>query len=147
MSKIQWLLVGIVVLHAIVNVLHGAAHQQIQVFATPEQSVFIGSVIVMAPLIGAVLLATRHRLMGAWILVLAMFSSAAFGIVNHTILPSPDNISEAPSSGWGSLFVWSALTLAVIESIGAATALLAIREMKASFKAGDAGGTELHSTA
>ena len=147
MLKIQWLLVAIVVVNAIVNVLHGAAHQQIEVFTTPEQNVFIASVIMLAPLVGAALLATRRPLLGAWVLLLAMIGSAVFGIVNHTILPGPDNVSEAPASGWGSLFVWSAWALTVIESIGAVTAMLAIREMKPVFRARGTSARKLHSTA
>ena len=147
MLKIQWLLVAIVVVNAIVNVLHGAAHQQIEVFTTPEQNVFIASVIMLAPLVGAVLLASRRSQVGAWVLLLAMIGSAVFGIVNHTILPGPDNVSEAPASGSGSLFVWSAWALTVIEVIGALTAMLAIREMRMVFTPRGAATTKLHSTA
>jgi hypothetical protein len=147
MPKIQWLLIGIVVAHAIVTVLHGLAHERIQVFATPEQNLFIGSVIVLAPLVGAILVASRYRLVGAWVLLFAMIGSAVFGIVNHTILPGPDNVSEAPASGWGSLFVWSAWALTVVESIGAVTAVLTIREMKTILRARGTAATSLHSTA
>src|SRR6188472_3867228 len=54
MNRAQQFLIGVVVVHAAVTGLHAVAHTRIDVLATVEQSVFIGTVIILAPLIAAV---------------------------------------------------------------------------------------------
>ena len=59
----------IVVMHAIVYGLHGFAHKEIPVPLSLLQSLFVGVVVTLAPIIAAVLLWTQFYRIGSWILL------------------------------------------------------------------------------
>jgi hypothetical protein len=118
MNRAQQLLIGVVVIHAVVTGLHAVAHTRIDVSATAEQSVFIGAVIIVAPLIAAVGQLMRRHVFAASTLFLSMVGAEVFGVVNHLIVPGADNIAQAPSGLWGSMFVWSAAALVLVEAAG-----------------------------
>lgn len=129
-SKVQRAVVGIVLIHVLVTILHGLAHGAIDVSATPEQSMFIGVVIILAPLVAVLCQLVGRSRLGAWMFLLSMMGAAVFGIINHMIIPGPDNVSQAPYTTWGSVFSWSALALAAIEGAGIVVGALAVLESR-----------------
>jgi hypothetical protein len=59
----------IVVMHTIVHGLYGFAHKEIPVPLSLLQSLFVGVVVTLAPIIAAVLLWTQFYRIGSWILL------------------------------------------------------------------------------
>ena len=70
-NALERLAVGTVAIHAIVAGIHGAAHVGAPVENTPEQWVFVITVITIMPLVGAALLLRGAR-SGAWWLLIGM---------------------------------------------------------------------------
>jgi len=126
-SLLRKSLAAIVILHFGVVLWHGAAHTQIPVPLTPVQNAFVGFVIVLLPLVGAVLLWTGRPRAGAWLITLSMLGSLLFGLINHFVLASPDYVLAIPADAWRHSFVLSAVLLAVTEGMGAVLGAIAIR--------------------
>ena len=104
----------IVIIHAIAHGLHGLAHEEIPIPLSLLQSVFVGVVILLVPIIAAVLLWTQFDRIGSWLLLSSMIGAILFGIYNHYIVISPDHVSHVSFVGWGWLFqVTAILTLIV----------------------------------
>jgi len=124
-------LLVIVVVHHGVAALHGAAHAVLQIELTPFQMVYVTGVIIVAPLVGAALLFTRHAHPGAVLLVGSMFGALVFGLVYHVLLPGPDNISTVGPGGWAITFQATGVALTVLETLGALTGIVFLRGMDA----------------
>lgn len=127
-SRLRTGLLSIVFVHLAVTLWHGAAHTMIPVPLTSLQTAFVGIVIVLLPLIGAGLLWTRRRLAAAWLITLSMLGSLLFGFVNHFVLDSPDHVSHVPQHAWRSMFVLSAVLVAITEAAGTALGFAAARK-------------------
>lgn len=108
----------VVAIHAIVVALHGLAHQKIPVSLSLVQSLFVGLVIVLAPIVAVGLLWTQFARAGRWLFLISMVGSLLFGIYNHFIGMSPDHIAQIPFEGWGVVFQVTAILLLVTEGIG-----------------------------
>ena len=108
----------IVVAHSIVAMVHNQAHQQIDVALSSAQNAFALIVIVIAPIIAAVFLWRGSERIGATLLTASLIGSLIFGVVNHFMLDSPDQLAHIISSGWGNIFVISAYALASTELAG-----------------------------
>ena len=63
----------IVVIHAIAHGLHGLAHMEIPILLSLLQSLFIGAVILLTPIIAAVLLWMPFDRIGSWLLLIDGF--------------------------------------------------------------------------
>ena len=120
----------VIFIHAAVTAVHGFAHAQIPVPSTAEQGLFIGVVIILAPFAALAAQLMRRPEIAAWTLFMAMLGSEAFGAFNHLLIPGIDNIAQIPASGWGSMFVWSAMALIAVEGIGMAVGALAILQSR-----------------
>ena len=116
----------IVAAHSIVAMLHNQAHQQIDVAISSAQNAFALSVIFVAPIVAAVLLWRGRERIGAALLTASLLGSFIFGVVNHFMLDSPDQLAHIVSSNWGNIFIISAYALAATELAGiiAGSALL-----------------------
>lgn len=110
----------IVVIHAIVVALHGLAHEKIPVPLSLLQSLFVGFIIVLAPLSALILLWTPFQQVGSWLLLSSMAGANLFGVYYHFIVLSPDHISQIPFAGFGILFHITAILLFLIEGLGCA---------------------------
>lgn len=108
----------IVVIHTIVNALHGLAHVKIPVSLSLVQSLFVGIVIFPAPIIAAVLLWTQFYRIGSWLLLSSMAGSLLFAIYNHLIVISPDHVSQVSFEGWGLLFQVTAILILIADGLG-----------------------------
>jgi hypothetical protein len=115
--SIDGLLILVVLAHLAVTVLHGRAHTGAMVPVSAVAGLFIFSVIVVAPLVGAVLLWFFSIEGGAWLLALSLAASLIFGVVNHFILESPDHVARIASE-WKGLFTVTAVLLALTEGLG-----------------------------
>lgn len=109
----------IVIIHAIVVALHGLAHQQIPVPLSLAQTLFVGVVIVLAPIVAAIFLWTSFYSIGRWLFFGSMTGALLFGIYNHFVAITPDHISQIPFEGWGVLFQVTAFLLLITEGCGA----------------------------
>jgi hypothetical protein len=116
----------VAIVHAIVVALHGLAHQIIPVPLSLAQSLFVGIVIVLAPVVAAVLVWTPFDRIGSWLFCGSMTGSLLFGIYNHFITISPDHLSQIPLEGWGVLFQVTAILLLVTEGLGCGVSIWAL---------------------
>lgn len=97
---------------------HNQAHQQIDVALSSAQNAFALIVIVIAPIIAAVFLWRGSERIGAILLTASLIGSLIFGVVNHFMIDSPDQLAHITSSNWGNIFVISAYALAITELVG-----------------------------
>jgi hypothetical protein len=117
----------IIVIHEIINGLHGLAHTAIPIPLSLLQSWFVGTVIFPAPIITAILLWTYFYRIGYWLLLGSMAGSGLFGIYNHFIVISPDHVSHVAFVGWGWLFQVTAGIIPIVNGIGCGIAIWALR--------------------
>jgi hypothetical protein len=117
---------AVVVIHAIANGLHGLAHVEIPVPLSLLQSLFVGMIIFLAPIIAAVLLWTPFYRIGSWLLLGAMAGSLLFGVYNHYIVISPDHFTQVSFAGWGLLFQVTALLIALVDGLGCGVGVWAL---------------------
>jgi len=107
----------LVLIHLIVSTLHGRAHQAAMVTLTTFGYVYVIVVITLTPLVAAGLLFTRKKKIGALLLALSMSGSFIFGFWYHFLSQTNDNVTQVHGA-WHSTFLWTAITLAVIELAG-----------------------------
>jgi hypothetical protein len=107
----------LVAIHFAVTIWHGNAHTELAIALPPGKNAFVTMVILIAPLVAASLVWTRHVLRGLWIFFLSMLGALLFGAYHHYILVSPDNIGYLPhaSADAHSTFIASAAALALVE--------------------------------
>jgi hypothetical protein len=120
----------LIVIHAIAATLHGLAHMEIPVALSPLQILFVGSVIMLAPIAATILLWTRFRQAGSWLLLGSMAGALLFGLYNHFIAIGPDRISQIPFTGWGVVFNMTAIFLFFIEGIGCVVGVWAVKTLQ-----------------
>lgn len=110
-----------IIIHALVSALHGAAHEQLDVPLSTFQNLYVLLVIVIAPVVAWLLLWRKQFLAGAVLLLCSMAGSLFFGVYNHFVASSPDHVSHvaAAASGiWVVVFQVTAALLAVVEAFG-----------------------------
>jgi hypothetical protein len=117
----------IVVIHAIVNGLHGLAHQKIPIPLSLFQGLFVGIVIFPTPIIAAVLLWTQFDRIGSWLLLSSMAAAGLFGVYNHYIVISPDHVSQISLEGWGLVFQITAFLIPLVDGLGCAVGVWALK--------------------
>jgi hypothetical protein len=125
----------IVILHAIAHGLHGLAHVEIPVPLSLLQSVFIGAVILLLPILAAVLLWTPFDRLGSWLLLSSMAGAILFGLYNHFLVISPDHVSHVTFTGWGLLFQSTAMLTLIVDGLGCWVGIRALKTMQQPEKA------------
>lgn len=123
---------AIVLMHAIAHGLHGLAHEEIPVPLSLLQSLFIGIVIVLTPIIAVVFLWTPFYRLGSWLLFSSMAGAIVFGIYNHFIVISPDHVTHVSFAGWGLLFQITALLTLIIDGFGCWISAWALKTLQQS---------------
>jgi hypothetical protein len=108
----------IIVVHLLVNLVHGLAHRELRVGLAPRASIFVIVVVLIFPLIATGLLWTAKKRLGLILLSLSMFGSLLFGLYHHFLAVSPDHVHSQPASAWGTTFVVTAYLLLITETIG-----------------------------
>ena len=127
----SWVSIIAVLGHLVIVVLHGAAHARLDIELNTWQKGYVALVIVAAPLVAAVFLATRHRRVGFMLLVASMAGSLIFGSYYHYVAVSPDHVSHLPPGDSQGLFRLTALLLVLTETFSVVVALLGLRSMRA----------------
>lgn len=117
-SRVARAATAIVLAHVVPLVLHTVAHFALGIIPGLVSIAFIALVITLAPVLAAVLSWTRHRRIGAWLLLASMSGSLIFGLYNHFVAHSPDHVSQVPAGGWGALFGISAILMSATEVLG-----------------------------
>lgn len=120
----------LVIIHAIVVLLHGLAHERIPIPLSHTQSLFVGSIIVFAPIAAMVLLWTSLKQVGIWLLLSSMVGALLFGVYYHFIVISPDHVSQIPLTGWGILFHVTAILLVFTEGLGCAVSAWSLSRLQ-----------------
>ena len=111
------ILVIVAALHLVIGGVHQYAHAVAGVANGPLQVLFIVLVVTIAPW-GGILLAWRRDLtIGAILFSVSMLASLVFGLALHFALEGPDLFSNVAPE-YGSLFLHSALGLALVEFVG-----------------------------
>jgi hypothetical protein len=108
---------GLVLVHLIVSILHGRAHDGAMVTLNMFGYLYVILVITVAPLVAAVLLFTRKQTAGGLLLALSMGGSFVFGVWYHFLSSTNDNVAQVHGP-WQATFLWTAVGLAVIELAG-----------------------------
>ncbi|MEH2320035.1 hypothetical protein [Nostoc sp.] len=121
---------AIVVIHAIINGLHGLAHVEIPVTLSLVQSLFVGIVIFPIPIIAAVLLWTQFYRIGSWLLLSSIAGSLLFGIYNHLIVISPDHLSQVSFADWGLVFQITAILILIVDGFGCWIGIWALKMIR-----------------
>ena len=128
-TPVKLLGLGLVVAHLGISTIHGLAHQGAMVGLTTFGSVYVLVVITLAPLVAGALLFTRWARIGALLLALSMLGSIVFGGWYHFLSATNDNVVEVHGP-WRSIFLWTAIALAVIEFLGMITGVLAFGRLR-----------------
>jgi hypothetical protein len=135
LSKLLRFALTIVIAHAAVATLHGAAHQALGVSLSVSQSLFVIIVIAIAPVLAGLLLWKKPSAAGAVMLALSMAGSLVFGVYNHFVALSPDHVSHVgamSNSAWVTVFQATALLLPLTELAGTVVGLLLLKRVSAS---------------
>lgn len=127
--------IAIVVMHALLHGLHGLAHNEIPVPLSLLQGLFVGVVVILAPIIAAGLLWTPFYRIGSWLLLGSMAGSLLSAIYNHHLVISPDHVSQVSFAGWGWLFQVTAYLMLVVDGLGCWIGVLALRAIQPTEKA------------
>jgi hypothetical protein len=118
----------VVAVSAAVNAAHTVSHAGQHVMSLPAwQLTYIAVVVYAAPVVAAVLLWTRFRRSGAWLLAGSMAGSLAFGLLYHFLVPGPDNVFTQPPGFWKAAFVVTAVLLALLQAAGVLVGLRVAR--------------------
>ena len=128
--KVAQYVTAIVFFHVIVHGLHGLAHLEIPVPLSPFQSMFIGVVILLFPIVAAILLWTPFNRIGNWLLISSMTGAILFGVYNHFIVISPDHISHVSLIGWGLLFQITAIFTLIVDGFGCWIGIWALKTIQ-----------------
>lgn len=132
MSKAVRFALTLIFAHLFVIALHGQAHQRLRIPLDLWQRVFVGVVILAAPLLASLLLWKGHRRAGGWLLLCSMAGALVFGAYYHFVKESPDHvahIAEMRAGAWGVVFQTTAALLAITEALGCWAAIATLRSL------------------
>jgi len=118
-----------VILHFIIAGWHGVSHQMVPVPLSSAQTAFVAIVIIGLPLLGAAMSYSRLALAGAVLVLVSMLGALAFGVINHFLLVSADNVWCLPQVPWRISFFSSAVLVAASEAFGVISAALVCRQL------------------
>jgi hypothetical protein len=107
-------LAALVMVHLVVAVIHGVAHSGAHVPLSPAALAFVIVVIQIGPLVGLALTRVQPG-GGAAVVAASMAGALLFGVVNHFVLPGPDNVVRVHAE-WRALFSSTAVLLALTEA-------------------------------
>ena len=120
------------VLAMLAHVLHGISHFEHQVPLDVWQWAYVIFIVFLAPVVAAVLLWTRLRLVGAWLLLASMVGSLIFGLAFHFLISGPDNVFTLNPGAGREAFVVSVVLVAFTEVLGCVVGVWALSKLPRS---------------
>ncbi len=120
-SAIEAVLATDVIIHLVVNVVHGVVHTRARVMISPVAMLFVLTVILIGPIAGLILQRTIQPRGGAIIIAVTMAGAFFFGLANHFLIHGDDNISHVAAAE-RALFGITAALLLVTEFFGSTLA-------------------------
>lgn len=127
MNSTKWIVTLVVLVHLVVNVLHGRAHTELGVGLSNWQQAYVLLVILLAPLVALLLTWTRYARTGLWLLLLSMLGALIFGAAYHYVIISNDHVAHLPPGDARGMFQVTALLLLVTEAAGVIVATMSMR--------------------
>ena len=127
MNSTKWIVTLVVLVHLVVNVLHGRAHTELGVGLSNWQQAYVLLVILLAPLVALLLTWTRYPRTGLWLLLLSMLGALIFGAAYHYVIISNDHVAHLPPGDARGMFQVTALLLLVTEAAGVIVATMSMR--------------------
>ena len=124
MERLDRYVIGFVLAHFLVTLVHATAHFALQIVPVGLDLAFILGVILIGPLVALVILRFNPPL-AAGLLAVLMGASFVYGLVSHFLVPGPDNVALIGSSTWTALFVATASLLGFLEASGLLVAVIA----------------------
>jgi hypothetical protein len=109
---------AIVLVHLLVNLVHGAAHRELHIDLSAAEKLFVAVVILAGPLLAMALLWTQWQRLGLGLLALTMAGSLVFGLYHHFVAMGPDHVGAQVAGFWGTTFVFTACVLFLAEAVG-----------------------------
>ncbi len=110
---------GLLLIHFVLNLVHGWAHEDKTVPVTFGMYLFIIPVIMIGPFVGYGLIWKRMLRPGYALFGLTMAGSFFFGLAYHFLIQGADHVSHVQGGLGASLFFWTSLGLALSEAAGA----------------------------
>src|SRR5439155_25337554 len=114
MERLDRYLIGFVLAHFLVTLVHATAHFALQIVPVGLDLAFILGVILVGPLVALVILRFNPPL-AAGLLAVMVGASFVYGLVSHFLVPGPDNVVLIGSSTWTALFAATASFLCFLE--------------------------------
>lgn len=130
------------VLATIAHILHGISHVEHQVPLAAWQWAYVIFVVFLTPVVAAMLLWTRMRRVGAWLLLASMAGALVFGLVFHFLVAGPDNVFTLNPGAAREAFRFSAVLVALTEVLGCVAGTWALSKLSSSAE-GAAGTVEM----
>ena len=121
LSRIDWALTGIVLLHLAISIAHGEAHSGAAIPLPLWATLFVYIVILAGPLAGLAL-AGWSPAGGAWLVAASLGGALVFGVINHFVIAGPDH-DDHVAAAWRPLFRTTALLLIASEAVGVAVGI------------------------
>ncbi len=103
----------VVVLHALVNLVHGIPHVVVPVPLAPWQGVFIGTIVFATPLAGLWLAWRGRQRVGGMAVLLGGLGSFVFATYHHFFSETPDNVA-AVTGPWSLPFSMTAVGISLL---------------------------------
>jgi hypothetical protein len=129
------------VLATIAHVLHGISHVEHQVPLAAWQWAYVIFVVFLAPVVAAMLLWTRMRRVGAWLLLASMVGALIFGLAFHFLVSGPNNVFTLNPGAAREAFRFPAVLVALSEALGCVAGVWALSKLPSS-EEGAAGTVE-----
>ena len=111
----------VILIHLAVSLVHGLAHTRLGISLNATQTIFVGTVITLAPLVAGYLLWTNKLRAGGTLLAASMIGALVFGVYYHFIASGADNVHHRfplGSANWKERFDQTAAEIAVLEALG-----------------------------
>ena len=118
MQKPAGFALATIALHAAVALVHGKAHAHLDIGLSHWQHTYVMAVVVVAPLLAGILLLARQSGAGGILLAVSMAGALLFGAYYHFVAGGADNVASVAASGWGAVFRWTSVLLALTEAVG-----------------------------
>ena len=106
----------VVLLHGLVSLVHEAAHKNLGVGLPPVKYAIAYAFVGVFPIVAMVMLWTRFRRAGVWLLLVSMAGALLFAGAHHFVLNNLDHIYQVPQGSWLPVFQITAGLMLILEA-------------------------------